>query len=93
MRVQVRSNVPAVLIGNAHLWHCGVRLDCVRVLDPPGDVFRRIRQLAGNVSAARNSCQRWTDKPFGTVHTGNHMTRVAPILADLVWSERWIAMD
>src|SRR5947209_7871324 len=91
-RIEIRRDVAAVFVSDSHFGHRGVRIDQPGMLNPPGDVFRRVRQLAGNKNAITDSCKWRAHEAIGTDHSGNHVTTVAAIFTNLVWTARGLTM-
>src|SRR6185437_4482639 len=59
--VQIGHDVARRLVAHAQVRHRGVRLDRLRIANPPHHVVRRVRQLAGDDRPPRHVAQRRTD--------------------------------
>ena len=52
------------------------------VVDPGGEIGRRIVQHAGDENAASHLHQRWADQPVGALDAGNRVAAAAAFLLD-----------
>jgi len=60
-----------------------VWLDLMRMLNPLHEIRRGISKFSGNVVPVANAIERGPYQTSRSRDTGNRMTAVAPILADL----------
>jgi hypothetical protein len=81
--VQVSCDVAAILLGNSHLWHRGVRLYLSGMLNPQHEIVGRIGKLTSDVITLADTIQAWTDETSRTRNAGNFVTGIATIFTNL----------